>query len=225
MSRSRDKALFIARKNMAGLVYYFQALEGMPFTLPEVQTYLQGITVGGHKVSDQDKLKQQALAWQHLIRIVEEDAFEFTKHVACELNAIVAKDEAAVPGRFRQGAVWIMGTDYAPPDHATLDARFEGLRARVGATRHTFTAGVLVALDMARNQYFFDGNKRTGLLMMNGLFLSKGLMPFSVPAKSLLEYNEKMLRFYETGEEDEMLRFFETQYAREYPGFSFESGA
>lgn len=218
MDRSREKALFIAKKNLAGLVYNFQALEGMPFTLPEVQTYLQGITVGGHKVSDEEKLKQQALAWKRLVQLVESNEFSLSKDVACGLNGIVAKEESADPGLFRHGTVWITGTDYSPPDHNTLDERFKNLISRV-KSKPAFEKGIAVSLDMARNQYFFDGNKRTGLLMMNGIFIVDGLMPFSIPAKSVLEYNESMLRFYETGNTQEMMRFFKIQYAKEYPGF------
>lgn len=222
MNRNKEKALFIAKKNMAGLVYSFQALEGMPFTLPEVQTYLQGITVGGHKVSDQDKLKQQVLAWQHLIQLVENNEFRLTKSIACELNGIVAKEDSADSGRFRNGIVWITGTDYSPPVHDTLDARFDHLLTRVQGLNKPFSIGVSVALDMARNQYFFDGNKRTGLLMMDGIFMSEGILPFSIPAQNVLEYNEKVLRYYETGDERDMYRFFEVQFAKEYPGFQIE---
>ena len=217
--KSIEKALFIAKKNLAGLVYDFQTLEGMPFTLPEVQTYLQGITVGGHKIEDEDKLKQQALAWKQLIVLVETNSFVFSKATACALQAIVAKDEALEIGRFRQGQVWIKGADYLPPDHETLDARFQALCERISALEDPFEQGGVAALDMARNQYFYDGNKRTGFLMMNGLFLTNGLLPFSVPSKHVLDYNIMMLEYYATGNERPMRRFFEEQYAAQYPGF------
>jgi len=67
MRKDIQYAIFIAKKLFAELVYDVQALEGMPFSMPEVQTYLQGITVGGHKVADEEKLKQQALGWKKLI--------------------------------------------------------------------------------------------------------------------------------------------------------------
>lgn len=216
--KAMEKAIFIAKKNLASLVYDFQTLEGMPFTLPEVQTYLQGITVGGHKVEDAEKLKQQALAWKRLIAMLEGDEFAFSKSTACDLQKIVAKDEALNPGEFRDGQVWIRGTDYAPPPHDVLDEKFEALRLRLRSIGNSFEKGVVASLDMARSQYFYDGNKRTGILMMNGIFLSNGLMPFSVPSKSVLEYNTKMLDFYVTGNEKTMLEFFEKEYAKEYPG-------
>ena len=46
MKQDKKKALFIAQKVFAELVFDVQSLEGMPFTMPEVQTYIQGVTVG-----------------------------------------------------------------------------------------------------------------------------------------------------------------------------------
>jgi len=219
LDKKVEKAIFIAKKNLAGLVYDFQTIEGMPFTLPEVQTYLQGITIGGHKETDECKLKRQAEAWKYLINLVENEKFKMTKGIACTLQSIVAKEEALEWGDFRHGQVWIKGSSYIPPEHTLLDQMFDNLCERINNIKDVFTRGLVVSLDMARSQYFYDGNKRTGLLMTNGMFMSNGLMPFSIPSKAVLEYNTKMLKFYETGKEKPLLNFFEKQYIKEYPGF------
>ncbi|GGG01391.1 MULTISPECIES: hypothetical protein [Cysteiniphilum] len=49
---SRQKALFLAKRQLAEFVYDAVNLEGIHYTLPEVQTLLDGVTVGGHKLSD-----------------------------------------------------------------------------------------------------------------------------------------------------------------------------
>lgn len=45
-------------RDMAGHVWA-AALEGNPFTYAEVQTLLEGITVGGHKLADADQILRQ----------------------------------------------------------------------------------------------------------------------------------------------------------------------
>jgi len=60
---------------------------------------------------------------------------------------------------------------------------------------------------MARNQFFYDVNKRTGRLMMNGILLSTGYPALNLSANRKLEFNELMMRFYETGDETEMNGF------------------
>ena len=64
MIQDKKRALFIAHKLFAELVFDMSMLEGMPFSMPEVQTYLQGVTIGGHKVSDIEKPKQHKLGWE-----------------------------------------------------------------------------------------------------------------------------------------------------------------
>ena len=207
MTDDVKRTIFIARKLFAELVYDVQALEGMPFTMPEVETYLQGVTVGGHKVTDEAKLKQQAMAWERLIDLVETGAFAVDKATACGLQAIVAKDEALETGRFRSGMVGIAGTDHRPPAPKDLEAVFETTIREALAEPGVLRQGCRLHLDFARNQFFFDGNKRTGLLMANGRLMSHGLAPLSIPAKRLVEYNAGMLRFYDSDDRAEMTAF------------------
>ena len=60
-------------------------------TLPEVQTLLDGITVGGHKISDQNMALNQAAAWKYLFTLVAEDQFNVSKDVALSIHSIAEK--------------------------------------------------------------------------------------------------------------------------------------
>lgn len=59
----------------------------------------------------------------------------------------------------------------------------------------------------ALNQFFYDGNKRTSRLMMNGILLGAGEDAISVPGGSRLEFNQAMIRFYDSQDGTEMMRF------------------
>ena len=48
--------LTYVRQMISEFVYDMGNLENNPFTFPEVQTLLDGITVGGHKLSDQNQI-------------------------------------------------------------------------------------------------------------------------------------------------------------------------
>lgn len=72
---------------------------------------------------------------------------------------------------------------------------------RANTSTHVLDEAVGVFLDCAKNQFFYDCNKRTGQLLLNGLLLSDGQSLISIPANLASEYNAKMLRFYDTGEE------------------------
>lgn len=69
-------------------------LEGIAITLPEAQTILDGVTVGGHKISDQNIFIHQANTWRHLFQLFETNTFQFSISIAVELHNIAGKEEA-----------------------------------------------------------------------------------------------------------------------------------
>lgn len=219
MKQDKEKALFIATKVFAELVFDVQRLEGMPFTMPEVQTYIQGVTIGGHKVSDVEKLKQQKLGWETLIDLVRTDAFSLTKETACSIQEVLAKGEALEPGRFRSGQVGIAGAEYKPPRADELNKIFEQVIQEILELEDVREQGYRLHLDFARNQFFWDGNKRTGLLMLNGHLMSNGYSPLSVPAKRLTEYNAGMIELYESGDRAKMMAFLQECHEAMYGRF------
>lgn len=197
----------LAQRDVSVFVYDAVQLEGINFTLPEVQTLLQGITIGGHKLSDQQIAVNQGEAWKELFNLLKAGKFEVSQACACLLHAIAAKEEALEWGQFRTGGVLIAGTEYEPPSANTLPARFDQMIEGMAAYDDVYDQAIYVFLAMARNQFFYDVNKRMGRLMMNGHLLSLGFPAINVPATRQLEFNQLMLRFYESGDMSVMNQF------------------
>ena len=174
--------------------------EGNPFTFVEVKTLLDGVTVGGHSLSDQNQILRLRRTWDKLLQLVENDTFDLSKPTALNLHAIVGEREALEWGIFRSRSVRISGTDYVPPDPKELDDRFEELLSRTNELDTPLDRAISVFLGCARNQFFFDCNKRMGQFLMNGLLLSNGQHIVTIPAKDKQEYDQYMLNYYDTGE-------------------------
>lgn len=215
------KALFIAQKMRPDFVFQMAQLENNPFTFPEIQTTLSGITVGGHKISDQNQVLNIATGWQEIIRQVANQQFILDKENFIHLNTIVAKDEALEVGGFRSGQVGISGTNYRPPQAgAPLQAAFEAMLENYHQTDSIADKAFGLFLDAARAQFFYDGNKRTGQLMMSGVLMSHEFAPVVIFADTQHEYNQRMLAFYETGNKLDMMDFLREQYQRIYQNFA-----
>ena len=112
---NRKKALMLAKREVGVLVHDSVLLEGINFTLPEVNTLLEGVTVGGHKLRDQQVAVNQGNAWRHLFAAVENDDFNLSVDFVCALHALAGKEEALEWGKFRSGMVTIAGSEYLPP--------------------------------------------------------------------------------------------------------------
>jgi len=198
---------FSAKKQLIGLVYDMSALENNPFTIPEIQTLLDGITVGGHKLHNQEQVLNIAASWKHLITDVLKGKFTINKAYFCKIHKIVARNEALTWGVFRDSQVSISGTSYTPPKHTELDYLFKQLVQDIFLVKNTVQQALLFFLAGSRAQFFFDGNKRTSRLMMNGILLSNGLEAILIPDKKHLEFNQKMIVFYDTGDATDMMNF------------------
>lgn len=200
-------ALLLAKRQLSEFVCDAVNLEGINMTLPEVQTLLDGITVGGHKLSDQQITLNQANAWRLLFDWVERKAFALTIAQACALHAVAAKEEALAWGCLRSGGVLIAGTDYLPPPAAELPERFAAMVTDLEQINDIYDQAIHIFLTMARCQFFYDVNKRMGRFMMNGHLLQHGYPAINLPAKRQLEFNTLMLAFYASGDETAMNAF------------------
>ncbi|XOB91234.1 hypothetical protein ACMC9M_13010 [Pseudomonadota bacterium 24LQ007] len=104
MPPNPEKALMLAQRAVSVFVYDAVRLEGINFTLPEVQTLLQGVTVGGHRLSDQQIAVNQGEAWKLLFQMIREGSFSLSPDCAIALHAVAAREEALEWGCFRSGS-------------------------------------------------------------------------------------------------------------------------
>jgi Fic family protein len=196
-------------------------LEGNPFTYPEVKTLLEGITVGGRKLSDQEQILNLAASSKCLLAMVKADIFILNKLIFCELHSIIARNEALEWGHFRGEGT---ETNYTPDvglgehgrytplatvkDAPELNKMFnQALDALNKYLSSPFEKALAFFLHGALQQYFFDGNKRTSRAMMNGILMTAGIDAISVPASKVQEFNEKMVQFYLTKDATGMILF------------------
>ena len=61
-------------------------LEGNPFTFPEVKTLLDGVTIGGRKIADQEQVLNLAESSRRLLAMVKSGQFALSKTVVTEEN-------------------------------------------------------------------------------------------------------------------------------------------
>lgn len=220
-THSLERVAFRFHRMLPEFVWDASVLEGNPFTYPEVKTLLEGVTVGGRKISDQEQVLNLAASAKQLLALVKAGEFALDKATFIGLHALVARNEALEWGHFRGEG---KETGYTPDVGLGEQGRYTPLATAAGAPElnRVFATG-LAALEAevpeaferaaafflfgALQQFFFDGNKRTSRFMMNGVLMSAGIDAISVPAAKAQEFNESMVRFYLTRDATEMMRF------------------
>src|SRR5260370_41067204 len=89
---SVERALWRFRRMLPEYVWDAAVLEGNPFTYPEVQTLMDGVTVGGHKISDERQVLNLAAAAQELHALVKDEEFLLEKAISDRLHVLIARD-------------------------------------------------------------------------------------------------------------------------------------
>jgi Fic family protein len=182
---------------------------------------LDGVTVGGRKISDQEQVLNLADSSKYLLAMVKANQFKLDKTTFTDLHSLVARNETLEWGRFRgEGKEISFSPDVALGEHG----RYTPLQTLKGAPElnRVFLQGVQELNEQvdapfekalafflfgALQQFFFDGNKRTSRFMMNGILMSAGIDAISVPAAKVQEFNEKMVMFYLSKDATEMMEF------------------
>jgi hypothetical protein len=218
---SLDRVVFRFHRMLPEYVWDAGVLEGNPFTFPEVKTLLEGVTVGGRKLSDQEQILNLAERSKHLIDLVRNRVFKLDKTTFSSLHALVGRNEALEWGHFRGKG---HETEFTPDVALGERGRFSPLATEPGAFRlnDVFAGGVRSLEQNVSNpferatafflfgslqQFVFDGNKRTSRFMMNGVLMTEGIDAVSVPAIRAAEFNSRMVDFYATRDATEMMAF------------------
>ena len=220
-THATERVAFRFHRMLPEFVWDASVLEGNPFTFPEVKTLLDGVTIGGRKISDQAQVLNLAESAKHLLALVKAGKFSLDKTTFTELHGLVARNEALEWGHFRgegqetsytpdvglgeHGRYMPLATAAGAPELNRVFA--SGLQALKSEVQQPFEKAAAFFLFGALQQFFFDGNKRTSRFMMNGILMSAGIDAISVPAAKAQEFNENMVRFYLEKDATEMIAF------------------
>lgn len=200
--------VLLAKKLLPDVVFNMASLEGNPFTFVDIQTLLDGITVGGHKLSDEQQILHIKDAWNYVFSTVVHDSVDIDINIFNSIHKIIAIDEALLAGAFRYGMVRIAGTEHIPPKADDLEEIFN-TELEIIKTRCTSKIDLALELFLwgALNQFYFDGNKRTSRLVANFVLLSSGQGILNVKQTDQREFNALMIDFYNTKNADDILSF------------------
>jgi len=208
-------SLMMAKKDRVDYVYNTSALEGNTMTYPEVQTLLDGITVGGKKISEEQQILNQNRSIKLLFLMIEENRFKLDKNTFLKLHEQVAYEEALKWGEFRNSGVNIGGTTYTPPLAKELNNIFTNGIKEIEQIKNPIVKATTMFLFGAKNQFFYDGNKRTSRLMMNGILIQNGCPILNIKAKDKLAFNEQMIIFYNSDDIEQSINFLIDYYIKE----------
>ena len=187
-----EQNLFLAKKKWDENVYCGMKMENRNITFPQTQTILNGVNVPNVTLDDIQAVLNMRDAWKYLLKTVNDN---LNIEYACKLNDFVSRNESLEWGVLRNGAVGISGTDYIPPipqKHILQNELTDILSKKITNTEKaidTFLWG-------CKTQMFWDGNKRTSLLLANKILIKGGNGMLIIPENKMEKFNTLLNTFY-----------------------------
>ena len=198
-----EQSLFLAKKKWDENVYCGMKMENRAVTFPQTKTILNGVNVPNVQLDDIQAILNMRDAWRFLIGSIQEPV---TLAYLCKLNEYIARNEALEWGKLRTGSVMISGTDYLPPVPVQQSVERE-LQAILDLSASATEKALTAFAWGTRGQLFWDGNKRTSLVLANKILLEAGAGMLTISEKNMEGFNEQLLNYYNGGDTEPLKQF------------------
>lgn len=190
-------ALFILNYMFEELIYDISLTEGNQMTLLETAHTLSGKVPKNARIKDVILVTNLKKGFDYILNKIKENNFYFDKDTFCTVNRLVASnDNFDNLGGFRRYNIKITGAKHTGIEVANLDISFFETINKYHDDKREGIKIIDLFLNLCKNQYFGDGNKRTAQLIMCGLLILNGYAPFSINFKDI-EYSEALVNFYD----------------------------
>lgn len=197
-----EENVFLAKKQLVSSIYMGAKIEGLNVTFPETQTILDGVNVPNVKLDEINTILNLRDAWKYVLDNIKE---EVTLDFILKVNSYVSRNESLSWGELRTGNVGISGTDYIPKILEENVVK-EDIKNILEISDITLRSIKYMLYGM-RNQLFWDGNKRTSMIIANKIMIMNGKGIILVKDDDLLEFNKLLTEYYTTGVDIKIIEF------------------
>ena len=199
---TKEQNLFLAKKVLVSNIYNSARLEGINTTYPDTQTILEGVNVPTLKLDEINCILNLRDAWNYTLTNIDA---EVNLGFICKVNSFVSRNESLEWGVLRNGKVGINGVDYIPeiPSEKDIINNIENILKE----KSTTLKSINLMLYLMRSQIFWDGNKRTSMIVANKILIQNGCGIITVKEEYIGEFNTLLTEYYNTGNKDKITKF------------------
>ena len=199
---TKEQNLFLAKKVLVSNIYNSARLEGINTTYPDTKTILEGVNVPSLKLDDINCILNLRDAWNFTLSNIDSNV---TLDFICKVNSYVSRNESLEWGVLRTGKVGINGVDYIPsiPNRDDVIINIKEILKEENITSRSLN----LMLYLMRSQIFWDGNKRTAMIVANKILIENGCGIISVKENNINEFNKLLTEYYNTANKDKIISF------------------
>lgn len=190
-----EENIFVAKRNIVDSIWKSANLEGIAVTYPQTETIFQGLGIQNMKVKDINAIVNLKHSWEFILENIK---YPIDLNYICKINQLIGEANVnPFPG------LSMGGTDWKPeiPDKEKVN---DSLNKILESENSATEKAINLMLYLMRSQLFYNGNKRTSMMVANQVMIQNGAGIISVPIKYQEKFLELLVKFYETNNMDEI---------------------
>lgn len=199
---TKEQNLFLAKKVLVSNIYNSARLEGINTTYPDTKTILEGVNVPTLKLDEINCILNLRDAWNYVLTNIDS---EINLDFICKVNSYVSRNESLEWGVLRNGKVGINGVDYIP-DIPIKEDVINNIN-KILQEENVTEKAIDLMLYLMRSQVFWDGNKRTSMIIANKILIENGCGVITVKEENINEFNILLTEYYNTNNKNKIVEF------------------
>ena len=199
---TKESNLLLTSNNLPLIIYNSARLEGINTTYPDTKTILEGVNIPNLKLDEINCILNLRDAWNYTLSNIDEVVdLDFI----CKINSFVSRNESLEWGVLRTGKVGINGIDYIPeiPQKDIITKNIKEILKQGSITENALN----LMLYLMRSQIFWDGNKRTSMIIANKILISNGCGIITIKEEDIREFNTLITEYYNTNNKNKIIKF------------------
>ena len=199
---TKEQNIFLAKKVLVANIYNSARLEGINTTYPDTKTILDGVNVPSLKLDEINCILNLRDAWNFVLKNIESS---IDLDFICKVNAFVSRNESLEWGKLRNGKVGINGVDYIPKIPVKQEVETE--ISKILLEENALERAIKLMFYLMRSQIFWDGNKRTSMIVANKIMIENGCGIITIKEEYISEFNKLLTDFYNTNDMTKLKQF------------------
>ncbi len=205
----------IRDKLLLDWTYNSNAIEGNTLTLIETKVVLEGITIGGKRLSEHLEVINHKDAIIYVEEIVKNEE-DLTEWQIKNIHRLVLKGiDDANAGQYRKQNVIISGAKHIPPDYLVsndeMNRFIEWYTSKDAREMHPIERAARVHGEFVKIHPFIDGNGRTARLLLNFELMKSGYPPIVIQNEERMKYYAALDKAHITGDYGDFISIVEKE--------------
>ena len=169
--------------------YHSDAIEGNTLTLQETKLVLEeGITIGGRPLKDHIEARNDAEAFDLMIKLVNSKK-EINQEIIQQIHESITKGILKNPGKYRTENVTITGAKINPPSYLKIIRLMDEYIQNIHKLKlQPIKKAAYIHHEFVRLYPFLDGNGRVARLITNFYLMKEGYPPIIIQKEDRKNY-------------------------------------